>query len=356
MTTKIVGLDIGTMFMISAHQQKEKVKINTCRNVFLPISEDMISSSEIANSPVDYVESKDEKGETDAIFIIGEDAHKFGNIFNQTVRRPMEHGVISSSEIDAIDVLTLMVEKLVGKAKNGYCVFSVPAPSIDSAIPPVLYHEKVFSRILSSLGYKSKSINEGMAVVFSECQKDNFSGIAISFGAGLTNLVCSYKGMPTLTFSVDRAGDWIDSSTASSLGIISNRVTSIKERGIYLINPSTSKKKERRVKEALVYYYRSLIEYVLNEIVKEFNKASDNLDIDESIPIVVSGGTSLPKGFIELFKEIFSGIKDFPYNISEIRHAKDPLNAVATGALIYAAWDMKRQNINIPKEEKLMEE
>lgn len=342
----IIGVDIGTMFCVCAKQlDGNKVEINSIRNMFLPVTDNMISTSEIANTQIDYVEAQNEDG--NSLYIVGEDSYRFANIFNQKVRRPMSKGVISAEEIDAMDVLTLMIEKIIGgRVKEGYCVYSVPANAIDTEIPPVLYHEKVFKKIFNTLGYNADPINEAMAIIFSECQKENFTGIACSFGAGLTNIVCAYKGTPTLTFAVSRGGDWIDESAAASLGIVPNRITSVKEKDDFdLGNTSNTKnKKEKRIRDAIGFYYTELIEYVLDTFVDEFNKKADGLDIAETMPIIVSGGTSKPKGFIEMFKSIFESKKSFPYEISEIRQAKDPLSAVAEGSLLYALWNEKRKN------------
>lgn len=341
---KIVGLDLGTMFLVSAVRIGEnKVEIKRTRNAFLPISLDVLSSSEISKTELDYVETKNEQGETESLYLISEDAFKFSNIFGQTVRRPMSKGVISPIEIDAIDVLTLMVEKLIGKSRNGYCVYSIPAEPIDIDISPILYHEKVFGKILKTLGYEAKPLNEGLSIIFSECQQEKFTGISIGFGCGLSNVCCAYKGSPALTFSVSRGGDWIDTNAAESLGTISNRVTAIKEKGLDLENPSTGNRKEKRIKEALYFYYESLIKYVLSCIVGKFEESSDGLQIDEKIPIIISGGTILPKGFSKIFKDIFSQFKKFPYEISEIRQATNPLTAVAQGSLIYAHWSKRKE-------------
>jgi len=344
----IIGVDVGTMFCVCAKKlgEGEKVKIKSMRNMFLPVSDDMISTSEIANTQIDYVEAKETEDEPGTLYIIGEDSYRFANIFNQKVRRPMSKGVISADEIDALDVLTLMLERLIGgRVKDGYCVYSVPASAIDIETPPVLYHEKVFSMIFSKLGYKSEPLNEAMSIIFSECQKEKLSGIAISFGAGLTNIACSYKGAPTLTFAVSRAGDWIDECAAASLAIIPNRITSIKEKEDFdLMNPFCKNKRERRVRNAVSFYYRALIEYVLKVIIDKFNEDADGLQINEKIPIIVSGGTSKPAGFLDMFKEVFSNFSDFPYEISEIRQAKDPLSAVAEGSLLYALWNQKRKD------------
>ena len=343
--SKTIGVDVGTMFMVASKKLSgDKIEYNSLRNMFLPVTDDLISVTEMAESQIDYVKAEDEDGE-DTFYIISEDAYKFGNMFNKSVSRPMSKGVISPDEVDAIDVLTLMLEKICGKTRGGNCIYSVPEAAIDVEIPPVLYHERVFGKIFETLGYNSKPLNEAMAIIYSECQDEKFSGISISFGSGLTNVACAYKGTPIMTFAVSRGGDWIDSNAASSLGIVQNRVTSVKEsEDMDLMNPFIKDKKTRRTREAVAYYYKSLIDYVLKVIVNKFKAEADDLQIDETIPIIVSGGTSKPEGFLDMFKSVFESHKNFPYEISEIRQAKDPLNAVATGCLIYGMWEQKKKD------------
>ncbi len=362
MKEQVLGVDIGTGNLVCAkHAAGEKIEVSSMRNMFLPISPEELSSSEIANTQLDYVEIRD--GDTvETIAVVGEDSYRFANIFGQKVRRPMQKGVISTKDIDAIDVMAAMFEKLIGgKVKNGYCIYSVPAQSIDVDIPPVLYHEKVFGKIFASLGYKSKPMNEAMSIIYSECSKENFTGIAMSFGAGLTNVACSYKGTPTITFSISRGGDWIDQSVADSIGKLPTRVTSVKEKDFSLSSPPQGKKEERRVKESLQIYYENLIRYVIKAFIYKFKESAEGLDINEEIPIILSGGTSKCGGFRDTFDNIFRSMEDdFPYDISEIRMAKDPLNAVAVGNLIYAMWDRKRQskegNPNEESKERRQEE
>jgi len=326
-----IGLDCGTMNLVCARSDTDEVKIT--RNVFLPLDGD-IQISEL--SDISYVE-----GEDNELFIIGSDAFKYANIFGQKVSRPMEKGLISPKEISAIDILTLMIKELLGniKTKEAYCSYSIPAESIDEG-RSITYHENVFARILKSLGVNYTSVNEAMAIIYSECAKEKFSGIGISFGAGMANVAVAYKGIKALAFSTARAGDWIDNETAASLGMVANRVTSIKEKYMQLSGAVEIKnKKTKRVLEALYYYHKSLIDYTVKEIIKEFNEKVD-IEVDESIPIIISGGTSIPKGFIELFKDVISGY-DLPFDLSEIRRAKNPLTAVANGLLIRTMSDVK---------------
>jgi hypothetical protein len=327
-----IGLDIGTMHIVCARSDSDEVR--TTRNVFLPLDPDDVHISEL--SDISYVKSND--GE---LFIIGSDAFKYANIFGQIVSRPMEKGLISPKEISAIDVLTLMLQELIGDVatKEAYCSYSIPAEAIDEG-RSITYHENVFARVLKSLGINYTSVNEGMAIIYSECAKEKFSGIGISFGAGMANVAVAYKGIQALTFSTARAGDWIDNETAASLGMVANRVTSVKEKYMQLSGQVDVKnKRTKRVLEALYYYHKALIEYTVKKIIKEFDDKVD-IEVDEAIPIIVSGGTSIPKGFLELFKDVISGY-DLPFELSQIRRAKNPLTAVANGLLVRTISDVK---------------
>lgn len=333
-STLCIGLDCGTMHLVCARSDADKVKVT--RNVFLKLSQDDITVNELTD--ISYVE--DEEGD---LYIIGEDAFKFANIFNQTVSRPMEKGLISAEEIDAIDVLTLMVKDLIGNVSNKevYCSYSIPAEAIDES-RSVSYHENIFARILSSLGVNYTSINEAMAIIYSECAKEKFSGIGISFGAGMANCAIAYKGIEALKFSTARAGDWIDKQAAESVAMIPNRITNLKERYVDLTDPDATymkNKKQRRVLQAIYHFHEALINYTIKKIIKEFEDKVD-LEIDEPIPIVVSGGTSLPKGFLRLFKSVLNKY-ELPFDVSEIRRAKNPLSAVANGLLVKTIADVK---------------
>lgn len=341
----VVGYDLGTMFCVSAKQKDSgKAEVKTLRNMFLEIEPDQISSMEMSDTDLDYVEQYDD-GEVEKIYVISEDAYRFSSIFGKDPKRPMSKGIISPSEIYAVDVMTLMAEKLIGRSKNGLCVYSIPAQPVNEEAPNVEYHQRVFTNILESLGYKAIPLNEALAIIYSECSKSSYSGISLSFGCGMVNVCVAYKGASILNFSINRGGDWIDKNVSESLNVLTTRVTNTKEKKLDLKSIKSKNKMEKRVLEALTYYYSSMIEYVLKVFYDEFVKSSDNMYIDEEIPIIISGGTSKPNGFVDMFKDIFeANYKDFPYDISGIRAASDPLNAVAKGCLVYGINKEKKKS------------
>jgi hypothetical protein len=319
-----IGFDVGTGTIQAARSDLNNV--NIMRNVFLELNPDEINISDL--SDINYVESDGK------IFIIGNDAFRLSNIFSKEVQRPMERGLISSKEISSIDVIAIMIKDLIGdiKDQDAYLTYSIPAEAIDEG-KSITYHEKVFARIFSAIGVNFSSLNEGMAIIYSECEKEKYSGIGISFGAGMVNVALAYKKVEAFKFSTSRSGDWIDKNVADSLSMIKNRVTAIKEKSLDLEKgfQNESNKKIRRVLESLTYYYESMIEYSIKRLIKEFNEKID-VELDDPVPIIISGGTSLPNGFLELYKNILSRY-ELPFEISEVRRAINPLTAVAQGLL-----------------------
>ncbi len=332
---RVIGLDIGTMNIVSAIYDvaTKETNITHTRNMFLTVGND--ENADLTD--IDHI-----KGD-DAVYIIGEHAYRYSNIFGGTARRCMEKGLISTSEVDSLDVLSLMIKNMIGEGQKGdICVYSVPAQPIDSEMS-VVYHERVFQRILKGLGYKPIPLTQALAVVYSQCKEEKFSGIVIDYGSGMTNICLAYRRNPALEFSVTRGGDWIDNHAANSLGINAiGRVTAQKEKDIDLTDFTKGSKKERRVREALIYYYESLINYSLNLVSDKFSEIAESVEIPEELPIIVSGGTSKAEGFLEFFGQVFDDFEEFPITIKEIRHSDDPMNAVAEGCLIKAISELNQ--------------
>jgi len=320
-----VGLDVGTMNLVAAKLSGETVESCALRNVFLEIESFNIGNMDLKNISHINIDNN--------TYILSQDAYNFANIFNKPVSRPMSKGLISSKEIDSIDIMASMIKKIINTSNNpnNICCYSIPANPLDSEAD-VSYHRNVFERIITQLNYKPISLNEATAIIYSECQDTDFTGIGISFGAGMTNVAVVFKAVPVLTFSLSRGGDWIDNNSSSAIGMVPNRVNLVKEKSDFnLINYIIGSKKEQRIREALIYYYRDLISYVTSNMIKNLSKIE--VDFPDSIPIVVSGGTSLASGFIELFSSIVS-LYEFPFSIKEIVVANNPLTAVAEGCLI----------------------
>jgi actin-like ATPase involved in cell morphogenesis len=323
------GLDVGTVNLASAVRDVEgNVSIKIQRNVFIEIDAQDFYKKMLTKLNVQYVVHNGHW------LVVGDDAFELANILNQETRRPMKAGVISPQEVDALPIEKIILESLLGPPTepNEKVYFSIPADPIDAEFN-VVYHKGLFSSILKKMGYCPKPLLEGQAVVFAELEKDDFTGIGISCGGGMFNICVSYKGVPALSFSTSRAGDWIDRNVATVLGIKHARASAIKERGINILSP------QNREEEAVEIYYRNLISYTLENIKHRFETSEGMPQFPDPVEIVCAGGTSLVGGFIEVFQQELKAIK-FPIPVKNIRRADDALFSVAKGCLVASLADV----------------
>ena len=323
-----VGLDVGTMNLVSARRSGKDVETSRIRDAFLDL--DSGAKKMLKLSGVQFIDH----GE-DGIIVVGDAAMEMANVFGREARRPLSQGLVSAGEMDALAVLGVLVKNVLGEPaeENEICFFSVPAAPVD-ADRDVVYHQGVFERIVEECGFEAYASNEAMAIIYSETAAEGFSGLGISFGSGMCNIALSVSGVEGMSFSVARGGDWIDGGAAKAMGSTQSRMCAVKEKGIDLMDP------KNREEEALALYYKSLIEYCIDQVSREFIKIKDRFALPKPIPIVVSGGTSMAGNFLPFFEKVFAKKKrKFPFEISEIRQAGDPLNAVAQGLLIQAVQE-----------------
>jgi len=269
------------------------------------------------------------------LYVIGDEALQFANMFNKETRRPLSRGVISPTEKEALPIMELLIKSVVGEpsCEGEIVYFSVPGEPLDADFN-VIYHIKMIEGFLKSLGYAPNPINEAHAVILSELGGEEFTGIGLSFGGGMVNVCLSFMSVPIFKFSVAKSGDWIDQQVAMAVNETASRVSAVKESSLDL----NKTKNVSKIESALSIYYNHLIEYVVENIKQEFTKAKKMPQIARPISIVLSGGTSLPKGFCQRFKEISDRLK-LPISVGDVRMAGQPLRSVAKGALVAASVD-----------------
>jgi hypothetical protein len=262
--------------------------------------------------------------------VVGEDALEIAIERNDVAQRPMQKGVISPKEKASLPMLKLIIETLIGKGKAGdKCVYSVPAKPIDNNFD-IMYHTEMMGLYIGQMGYDAIPVNEAYAVALSELINEDagITGICLSYGAGMTNVVVTYLGDPLVEFSLTRAGDFIDQSVGRALDVSPSLVQMEKEAGVDLFNPKS------KIMEAVSVYYTSVINYTLQNIAFELKKREKELPIfRDPVPIVVSGGLTQAKGFVKKVEQVLGGM-DFPLDIREVKLAKNPMRTVANGAFM----------------------
>jgi len=339
------GLDIGTMNIICAEKDREDIVFTQQRNAFMDLDSSDLTKTMLDTSKVLYIEKEG------GISLLGEDAFKFATIFEKEARRPMTQGIISPKEKEAIPIMKLIVERVLGSPRNlnEILYISTPADPIDTDMD-VLYHKKTIEALIKGLKYDTHVIDEGLAVIYSELSDYNFTGIGISVGAGLTNVTLAYLATPLMSFSIARGGDWIDTQVAKATGMPKEHITAAKEK----ISKLNKEVKMGSIEGALTVYYDALITYVIKNLDR---KLADITPPKVAFPVAIAGGSAQPEGFFEMFEKKLRGSK-LRVELSKIKYVKDPMLSVARGCLIAARTqegkksnDLKQQKEQ-PKVEK----
>ena len=323
-----IGLDVGTSKILSVRKSGSELLASTEVNAFIPLPFSRFTQNILLQNKVRYYQ------DNGRFYVYGNSAEKFASLWNTETRRPMSRGLLNPNEPSALTLIKVIIEGLVKKARSRdeLVYFSVPGAPVE-APTDLIYHEALLKDFLEGLGYRTKSINEGLAVVFSELERESFTGIGISAGGGMCNVCLAYLSVPVVSFSVTKAGDHIDRSVGSVTGESATRIKVIKEQSLDL-----SRAPRDKVEEALHIYYEDMIFTLVENLKDALGKAANVPRLDRAIPVVLAGGTARPRGFRERFEKKFRQ-SGFPLEISEVRLSPHPTEATARGSLLAAIYE-----------------
>jgi len=320
-----IGLDVGTSRIVAARALGKKYAYEAQLNAFFTLPYSRLAESLLQRENVLHQVDHNE------IMVSGSDAERLAEVFHAETRRPMKEGILNPLEPHALEVIQSIMTKLLGRAGTpGQKVFfSVPAP-IGGNEGGIRHHQESIRQVLTDLGYEATPVEEGLAVVFGELSASNFSGIGISCGSGLGNVCLAVLSVPVLSFSIAKAGDFIDSQSALVTGDISTRLRVQKEHGFRLNGMNGS-----RTNNALTVYYDQVIENLVKTLKENISSAPRLPKMTQAIPLVLAGGTVIPDGFFERFRAALQA-NELPVKLSEVRVSAEPLNSTARGLLMAA--------------------
>lgn len=327
------GLDVGTSFVVLAQDSGSEVVYKDFRDAFYTIK----PSSPVAQKMIEKgLQGKVFVKDADGTFILlGQDAIEKAVERNDSAKRPMHRGVVSAKEKDAKRVLAYILKEVAGQASEPgeKLVFCVPAQPVDQEDEDfdVGYHEDVVKTILGECGYSARAINEAEALCYSELENDDYTGVALSCGAGMINCCVMLNGEPTVMFSTTKSGDWVDRMAAVATAEPDSVVQAEKEHGDFTIGEPT----DNVILAAVSSYYERLIDYTTKQLAHAMTGHKLLPKFKEPLPVVIAGGTSRAQGFVELFSAKLAE-NGFPLPVAVVRHANDPLHAVARGCLVAA--------------------
>ena len=324
-----IGLDVGTSRIVAASRPDQEYVFRSHLNAFVAVPHTKMTARTLKKEGIPHLVKDSE------ILIYGNESERFADLFHLEARRPMSGGMLNPGEPESLDLIRRIFEALgtAGEGEGQRVCYSVPAPPLGGE-SKVTYHEAVLDELLGEMGHEATSVNEGMAVIYSELEDSNYTGIGISCGGGLCNVALAYLSAPLFSFSVPKAGDFVDSSVAAVTSEVATRVRIVKETSFGFNEHYADK-----LQQALSIYYLDMIQALIGGLHKAFSNTLNVPKIGRPIPIVLSGGSVLAGGFRDRFeKELREN--PLPVQISEVRLAAEPLNATAKGALVAALTEM----------------
>jgi hypothetical protein len=324
-----IGLDVGTSRIVMAHRKDQEILYESQLNAFVAIPASKITEGVLEREKIPHSKSPVE------IIVHGNESEKFASLLNSETRRTMSRGVLDAKEPESVRMLREILVSMLGsgdKSRQKLC-FTVPAAPLGGE-DSLTYHEVTLRQILTDLGYQPTSVNEGLAVIYGELESSNYTGIGISCGGGLCNVCLAYLSVPVLSFSVPKAGDFIDASAAAMTGERANRIRLAKEDSFHFNGIFSDK-----THQVIGVYYDDMIRSLVSALKDAFAGTRNLPAFNRPIPMVLSGGTALPQGFRDRFEKLLWEA-DFPITVSEIRLAENPLHATAKGALVCALTDL----------------
>ncbi len=327
------GLDVGTSFIVLSKEENNNIIYKDFRDAFYIIKPTTpVATKMIEKGLTGKVFVKDTDG---SFILLGKDAIEKAIERNDLARRPMYKGVVSVKEKESRRILSFILKEVVGQPSepNEKLVFCIPAQPVDQEDEDfdVGYHEDVVKSILAECGYNARAVNEAEALCYAELENDDYTGISISAGSGMHNICVMLNGEPTVLLSTTKSGDWIDRMASVATGENDSVVQAEKENGDFTVGEPN----DNQVLAAVSSYYERLIDYTTKQLSAALTGHKSLPKFKEPLTIVIAGGTSLAKGYVQMFKEKLEE-NHFPLQIKEIRHAKDPLHSVSKGCLIAA--------------------
>jgi hypothetical protein len=328
----VKGLDLGTSRIVLATLDGQKLDFSRELNAFVDIPFSKMTEQMLERESILH------QVEGAHIYAYGNRADEFAKFIGGDERRPMQSGVLNPAEPKNLQIIELLIEHLCSTATQGEKLcFSIPSA------PPghgsdLVFHERSVKGIFEKLGYQAQSINEGLAIIYSELKDANFTGMGMSFGGGMCNICVAYLGLPVLTIATTKAGDYIDHSAASVTGETPTTVRLYKENASdsgFALDPTA----DGSIDRALSVYYADVIETAAAALQAAMAESRKLPRFTAPIPIVLAGGTTMARNFLARAKSVLAGI-ELPVGIKDVYLARDPFNVTAKGALVGAMLNM----------------
>jgi hypothetical protein len=261
-TGSAIGLDVGTSRLVVARGTAGEPVYESQLNAFVSIPYSRITAATSQREDVPHTVEMEE------IIVHGNESEKFTGLLNAEIRRPMHGGVLDPKEPAGLKMLRKILTRMLPDRPQKIC-FTVPAAPLGGE-DALTYHEATLRQMLGEMGFEPTSINEGLAVVYGELESSNYTGIGVSCGGGLCNVCLAYLSVPVVSFSIPKAGDYIDASASQVTGERANRIRLAKEDSFHFNGFFADK-----MQQVISVYYDDMIRSLIGALKEAFARTSN---------------------------------------------------------------------------------
>lgn len=283
------------------------------------------------------------------LLLLGKAANDYARIFRTSSHSLLPFGEFPSHDILGRQILASHINRLLpvrrGLSHEAICCYSHPEAQPDA---PQLNAERsrFLAQVLQLANYIPLPLSAGMAVVLSELVDQNFSGIALIFGASCSEMSIAYHGREVFRTSAPLGGDWIDDELARRLDRYLFDDQGIRYPDLQLLRhwrerlPHPLTMPRTSTDEMICEVYAEFLTDVLRTCMDKFDPRVASLR--ESWPLVCAGGLTRTNGFKSLIQHVLMEMK-LPFAISQLRLAGHNDFIVARGCLANAILESKVQ-------------
>ena len=272
------GLDLGSANILASARSRTsgKALINVQRNAFLEVPGDGFTQSLLHKFGIDCVVHGTRA------YVVGDLAFELATIFDKPIRRPLKDA--AGADPEGAFIVGHLLERILGRPQKPgeICVYSVPGEPVETD-RNFIYVQGVLEEAIRTLGYTPRPMLESHVIIQQEFKESAYTGMAVTCGGSTFNVCVACKGVPALSFSTSRGGEWVDRNVATALGLPVSQVCAAKERGMHLFQP------QDHVEGAIAIYYRHLIQFTLEAIQRKLQGADAIPSFSGPIDIVCAG-------------------------------------------------------------------
>jgi hypothetical protein len=331
-----VALDPGAWNIRSLRRQGDALVGRRQRSAWLSIPDTRAERSRLDEASIPFAACQG------SLVLMGDAARDWSHSRRMPVNDLLPGGMIPSRDPVPRQIVQSLVDAVVPPATydRETCAIVQPAQAIhagDERADGVEF----FRRLLRVRGYETLAVSAGLALAHAELVREEFTGLALVWGASGCEVCVARHGVALVDSSVPRGGRWLDDRLAQACEMIHHDPTGwvgfdldqaarLRESATgALVSPSI------RAEEWIQRFAHELVQHTVAEIARILERTTGLAEIRQPLAVICGGGLFEMPGLLAVLSDRFQQTK-WPIRLRVPRRARHTPFAIARGALIVA--------------------